>query len=298
MTKHPTYVDAEYDILPQTDLPASATYESIVRLLVGALLVGSDELLKRARAWELTHPPSAEKEKTTPSETDLVLLRHLIVGSLFLGPSLISRPLLSFAETTDRAFNLAGSLLGPFMRIPILRPAHGLWESYQDRIGAIIKMLIAKGKQEGPYSKAMAQELLPDLISDAAIATSQRVDGIQEVVRDQVSKYLTYAMENPDELEALVQLIGDHYLQYLKEENPEALQEIVQGQSLSLASEITDELRARTVTADTVVEMFMRSILRRPARQDLPLPPEEIMQQARLSTQEVLSARNTEKKDE
>jgi len=297
MPRLPKYIDAEYNIVPEKDSHAHEAYESLVRLLVGSLLFGSEALMKRTRAWEEAHPPVRGEDAGEEAESDLVMLRHLLVGAIFLGPSLISRPLISLAETSDRALNLAGSLMSPFLRIPLFKPARGLWETYRDRVHLAIEAFIEKGRQEEPYSRAMAKALLPDIIGDTLVATSEHVDGVQELVRDQVSKYLAYAMEHPEELEALVQLIGDQYLDYLKEENPEALQAIIQGQSVSLAGEITDELRARTVTADSVVEMFVRSILRRPARQELPLPPPEVLEQARLSTKEVIYQRNAARKD-
>ncbi len=303
MSKTPRYVDAEYRIIPQAaEDEANETYESLMRMLVGSVLFGSEELLKRTRAWEESHPqgshqaPSADEE--SPPESELVLLRHLLIGALFLGPGLISHPIIALADTTEKMLSLMGSLMGPFTRLPLVRPANRIWESYQDRMTAVIEQFIEKGRREEPYSKAMAQDLLPEIIDDTLVATSEHVDGVQVLVRDQVSKYLAYAMEHPEELEALVQLIGDRYLEYLKEENPEALQEIIQGQSLSLAGEVTDELRARTVTADSIVEMFMRSLLRRPARQELPMPPPEILRQARMSTKEMVWQRNVAKKEE
>ncbi|HHB91247.1 MAG TPA: hypothetical protein ENK60_08065 [Anaerolineae bacterium] len=300
MPKSSKYIDAEYRIVPESerDPHANETYESVMRLLVGSLLLGSEEVLKRTRAWEEANPRSHTATSTDEDVSDLVLLRHLLVGAIFLGPELISHPLIALAETADRAFGLAGSLLSPFLRIPLFKPARGLWEGYRDRLGLLVDEFIEKGRREEPYSKAMARDLLPQILSETAAAASEQVEGIQALVRDQVSKYLAYVQENPEELEALVQLIGDRYLAYLKEENPEALQAIIQGQSLSLAGEVTDELRARTVTADSIVEMFMRSLLRRPARQELPLPPPEVLAQARMSTSEVISRRHTKVKKE
>ena len=298
MPKQPKYIDAEYNIVPQKDSEANETYESVMRLLVGSLLFGSEELLKRTRVWEQENPPPDGAAASDEEESDLVLLRHLVVGAIFLGPELISHPLIALAETADRAVGLAGSLISPFMRLPLFKPARGLWAGYQDRLAAMVDEFIEKGRKEEPYSKAMARDLLPEIASDTAMAASEHVDGIQALVRDQVSKYLAYVEEHPEEMEALVQIIGDRYLEYLKEENPEALQAIIQGQSLSLAGEVTDELRSRTVTADSVVEMFVRSLLRRPARQELPLPPPEVLEQARLSTKEVIRRRNVERKHE
>jgi len=341
-SKRPVYLDGEYKIVPYQKDPDLAAYHSLVRIVVGSILVGSDELLARARAWEEEHPIKDALQGPRKPESDIVLLRHLIVGALFRGPELISRPVLSIADTTDRALNFASSLVGPFMRIPIFRPAQKRWKSYRSRVEAVVAYWVETGRQEEPYSKAMAEDLIPDIIDDVILSLSENQaiqtliqvqvgmylshvienptemdelvqtvadryiaylntdnkDAVQELVQIQVSEYLAYAKENPQELEELVEVIGDRYLAYLQEENPEAIAQIVQGQSLGLAGEVADEIRARTVTSDSILEMFMRSLLRRPARQELPLPPPAVLEQATLSIEEVIRRRNLEKKNE
>ena len=219
MPKRPATVDAEYRIVPESsdEQYAAEMYESLARMLVGSLLFGSEELLKRTRAWEEAHPQGAWEGDEAPHESDLLLLRHLVVGAIFLGPGLISGPLISLAETADRAVGLASSLMSPFMRMPLFKPARGVWSHYQKRIGAVIEQFIEKGRKEEPYSRAMAKDLIPEIIGDTLVGASEHVDGVQLLVRDQVSKYLAYVMENPEEMEALVQLIGDRYLEYLRE---------------------------------------------------------------------------------
>ncbi len=339
-SKRPVYVDGEYQIIPHEKDPDLAAYHSLVRMVVGSILFGSEELLTRTRLWELEHPITDMKRGPREAESDLVLLRHLIVGAMFHGPQMLSRPILSIAETTDRALNLIGSLAGPFMRIPVFRPARKRWRAYQSRVQAVVSYWVETGRQEEPYSKVMAQALIPDIIDDVILSLSKNQaiqtliqvqvgmylghvienpiemdelvqtvadrylsylntdnkDAVAELVQIQVGDYLAYARKNPQELEELVAVIGDRYLAYLKEENPEAIAEIVQGQSIGLVGEVADEVRARTVTSDSVVEMFMRSLLRRPARQELPLPPPEVLEQATTSVEEIIRKRNLEKR--
>ncbi len=341
-SKRPVYVDGDYKIVPYQKDPDLAAYHSLVRMVVGSVLVGSDELLTRARAWEEEHPIQNAIRGPQKAESDIVLLRHLLVGAIFHGPELISRPLLSIADTTDRVLGLASSLVGPFMRIPIFRPIQKRWKSRRHQVEALVAYWVETGRQEEPYSKAMAQDLIPAIIDDVVLSLSENQaiqtliqvqvgmylkhvidnpaemddlvqtvadryiaylntenkDAVQELVQIQVSGYLDYAKSNPEELEELVQIIGDRYLDYLQQENPEAIAQIVQGQSIGLVGELADEVRARAVTSDSVVEMFMRSLLRRPARQELPLPPPEVLEQATLSIEEVIRRRNVEKRNE
>jgi hypothetical protein len=70
----------------------------------------------------------------------------------------------------------------------------------------------------------------------------------------------------------------DQNIEYLTT-NPE-VQELVQTQSTGLANEVIEEVRERTVSADTFLEGLARSLLRRVPRQYLPEPSGEVRQRA------------------
>lgn len=67
--------------------------------------------------------------------------------------------------------------------------------------------------------------------------------------------------------------IVDDFIGHLSEN--EQLSDLVQEQSVGLANEFVEEVRERTVSADTLAESVVRRILRRPPRTALP-PPEPI----------------------
>ena len=60
----------------------------------------------------------------------------------------------------------------------------------------------------------------------------------------------------------------------------EDVQELIQSQSVSLAGEIIEEIRERTVSADNFLEAVYRTALRRPSRSELPEPPAVVKEQA------------------
>ena len=70
----------------------------------------------------------------------------------------------------------------------------------------------------------------------------------------------------------------DQNIEYLAT-NPE-IQELVQTQSTGLANEVIEEVRERTVSADSFLEGLARSLLRRAPRWALPEPPSEVRQRA------------------
>ncbi len=74
--------------------------------------------------------------------------------------------------------------------------------------------------------------------------------------------------------EAFTQAV-DEVIEYLAEN--EEVTELIQQQSMGMATEVIDDVRTRTVTADTVLERFMRNITLRQSRAQLPPPSPEIL---------------------
>jgi hypothetical protein len=73
-----------------------------------------------------------------------------------------------------------------------------------------------------------------------------------------------------------VQDVINDIVSYLAE-NPEVA-DLVQQQSVGLAGEVVEEVRAKTVSADVLAENLVRKLLRRPARADFPAPPADIQE--------------------
>ena len=91
--------------------------------------------------------------------------------------------------------------------------------------------------------------------------------------------YLAYLNEHPDEVQALIRNQGDVYIDYLNA-HPAQVQTLLQGQSLGLASQVRDEIRERTVTADGLVDTVVRNLLRLKPREALAPPPPKVQRRA------------------
>jgi hypothetical protein len=101
---------------------------------------------------------------------------------------------------------------------------------------------------------------------------------IQELVRQQVQKIVPQ-LSDDEAVQLLIRAQGDTYISYLNA-NPGSVQNLVQGQSLTLASQMRDEVRERTVTGDSVVDTIVRNILRLKPREELPPPDPDIRRRA------------------
>lgn len=122
--------------------------------------------------------------------------------------------------------------------------------------------------------------LLQDLVGRYLAFLKEHPEQVEPLVREIANGYIAYLDQHPDLVDKLIQQRGDRYLDYLHDENPEAVQELIQGQSLGLVDEVMDQVRERTVTADSLLEATLRAILRRTPREKMPEPPEVVMKQA------------------
>lgn len=143
--------------------------------------------------------------------------------------------------------------------------------------------------------EAQLTALLPSLAHDEGIQAliQAQVDGllpqlsdspaIQSLIRTQASAYLFYLQSHPDQIEALIRKQGNTYIDYLNE-NPEKVRNLVSGQGMGLAGEMLDQVRERTVTADSVAEMVMRGLLRKRPRSEVDQPSEAVQRRALAAT--------------
>lgn len=116
---------------------------------------------------------------------------------------------------------------------------------------------------------------------DAVLPSLADNEAIQKLIQVQAAAYMKYLQANSDTLQELIRTQGDTYIDYLNL-HPDSVQMLVQGQSIGLAGQVLDEVRERTVTADTALDMIVRGIFRRKPREELPSPPELLQRRAEL----------------
>jgi pimeloyl-ACP methyl ester carboxylesterase len=116
---------------------------------------------------------------------------------------------------------------------------------------------------------AQVNEILPELADDP---------GIQQLVMAQVDAILPELAESAAILD-LIRVQGDKYIDYLNE-HPDKVQNLISGQSVGLAGQMLDEVRERTVTADSVTEMIVRNLLKKKPRSELAEPPDMVQARA------------------
>ena len=174
--------------------------------------------------------------------------------------------------------------------LPLLAGHPAVEQLIQVQVDKILPVL-AQSATITALIKAQLEQILPDLAEDtqiqdlieaqvAAFLPKLADDAqIQELIRKQASAYLFYLSTHDEQIQALIRQQGNVYIDYLNE-HPNAVQQLVSGQSLGIAGQVMDEVRERTVTADSVAETLVRSILRKKPRAEIEPPPEEVQRRA------------------
>jgi len=116
---------------------------------------------------------------------------------------------------------------------------------------------------------AQVDRLLPELAESAAI---------HDLIAAQVAQILP-ELAVDEQIELLIRAQGDRYIDYLNE-HPDKVQNLISGQSAGLAGQMLDEVRERTVTADSVTEMIVRNLLKKKPRSELAEPPDMVQARA------------------
>jgi hypothetical protein len=224
---------------------------SLTRFAIGGVLAGYDGLVKRISIWEtrldqreaaIEEPPSAVEE-------------NISAGSATeLSDNETDADLIRYAAI-GMVFAAQNTLLKSLKTADQMSRLAG---------GAIDKVA-------SPFYSSRILSPLRNQINNLAQHGQTQVDHWIEVGRKEEAR--SRALANAAVTEQV-----DSSIQYLT--NNQEVQELVQSQSVGLVGAIVEETRERTVSADNFVEAWVRTMLRRPMRSDLPKPEPELRARA------------------
>ncbi len=172
---------------------------------------------------------------------------------------------------------MAAAPLKPFADSSLLEPFREQLDYLAERGQREVDKLIQDGQIGEERSRQVSQQALNVVVGEVIGDISSNPQ-IQVLIQSQVE---IMAAESPSsaQLDELVRKLADNYIDYLNQ-HPEQVQNLIAGQSLSLTTEIREEINERMVTGDSLLEMLARRLFRRPPREELPGPPPEVKARA------------------
>lgn len=256
--KHTTSVVDSPEIDQPTQVPAHQAapprkinrLRSLTRLLVGGVELGAEGLLNRLEEWEQTVAQGKDVAGDQPVD---ITQPDLKVG---LQP-----------EEPKSAFDLA--------RVITI----GVIFDAQERLGGSFNQI--RRAQKG--INRLANRFLEPLERVPGIKPIQRnIDQLAARGEQEVSRWIKIGRQEETQSKALAELAFtdsvENYIQYLAAQP--AIEELVEDQSTSLATEVVEEVRERAVSLDTFFEGIARAMLRRAPRSRLPQPPAQVKMSA------------------
>lgn len=216
-----------------------AQIELLARFILGALVLGSEELTKRARRWEDRAPAEAGplaggQRREEAGYGDLV--RYLVIGLTGYGYSAAARLARSALSTSGGVaapvVRGVDRLTGSFLLRPFRRPL-------SDAVGwtkGMSRGWIDEGWREEQISRWIAANAIPEIVDD----------------------FIHIISQNPELAELVSNQIGQ--------------------QSLGMASSVVDTSRKLSAIGDDVTENIVRRILLRGRRAEIDrvLPVEDL----------------------
>ncbi len=228
-----------------------SSLSSLTRLAIGGMLAGYDGLAKRISIWETTldqREGAIAERPSTPDEN--------------ISPN----------SATERSDRETEADLIRYAAIGMVFTAQNvLITSLKnvDRISRLTGGMIEK--VAGPIYSSRMLSPLRNQINYLAEHGQIQVDHWIEIGREEDERSRAIASA------ALTDQV-DTSIQYLT--NNKEVQELVQSQSVGLVGAIVEETRERTVSADNYLEAWVRTMLRRPMRSELPDPEPELQERA------------------
>ena len=231
-------------------MPSRSRLRTLTRLVIGGLALGMDELSNRMSEWDAV----ASGKPLDPQPPQVEYETHEFTQQ---PPSLQSGK--SKGETT-----------GQLTRYALI----GFVFTAENRIRSGFSVLGRLGNRLGRAAEPIAK---PINESPALSSARKRYNKLANRGQAQVAQWIDLGRDEEMRSRQLVQVAlnetVDTSIEYLAE-NAE-IQELIQSQGTGLANEVIEEIRERTVSADTLFENVLRSILRLKPRSEIPGPPLE-----------------------
>jgi hypothetical protein len=220
---------------------------SFTRLILGGALEGWDQLTTRLQAWE---EEARSLQASQPDEPSLIIINNDPERPV-TGPA---QPVESQAKVVRLA--ITGLLFKGQARM-VRRRARALSAANQTTTAALKPLANWAGKQK---RFRPAKNRFDALVQRGEMVSREWIDrGRLEDARSRLLVRTAAKKSFGDTMDELGQA--------------PALQDLVRKQSAGLTQDALDEARVRTVSGDYVLEQFLRSILRRIPRSQLPPPP-------------------------
>ncbi len=238
---------------PRTSLFGSL--RSITRLMIGSVGLGIDEFQRHLSSWDEEYQYSKLQNDSNNYNPSSIEKNELVTVIPY-------EEIESDQPSNDFRFTIIGLLFETQDKL------HSRLQTVS-RAGRLINDVTAPIVR--PFTRSW---LIPPL--------RRRYNALVERGEDEFNRWTSLGRSEYIRSRAMAQTAVESTYQETIDTlaNDPEIQELIQTQGIGLAGEVVDELRERSVSADNFLDGFVRALLRRTPRAELPPPPEEVQKSA------------------
>ncbi len=159
--------------------------QSVLRFVVGGVLEGTDEALRRLKAEEARLRASDVLSPTVEhAETEADRARYAVVGMLFEGAEALREGLGRWEHSVALAGHLASQVAEPLKHHRMVRPWQRRYDAWAERGATIVERWVQKGRVEDLHSRALMLRTSTQAIDDIFDVLGEN-EGVQAIIQQQ-----------------------------------------------------------------------------------------------------------------
>ena len=219
--------------------PDQETVQTLLRLLVGGALEGSDELLRRLHERQQAieqHPVNSAPRIISQDEADIERLRYALIGLLFETPGAINRGLARVVENTERAGNTVSRIAGPVTRSWLFQPVRRRYQRLVARREATFNRLVELGRLEAQRGRVLARGTVTETVDEVLEYLADSPE-IRDLVQQQGVSLTTEVVDELRRRVAAADRLLDSVLRRGEPASPPPVVELPAGNARQLQSE-------------------------------------------------------------
>jgi hypothetical protein len=163
--------------------PEAGTFRLALRLALGSIILGREELNRRFREKQAQLDQSISPQLTIRSdETDNDRARYAVEGALVHTSESVSHGIQAVGNATNAVFKLASWLVKPVTGSRLMRPVRRQFDRFEARGEKLIQTWIDTGRSEEYLSRALVQDTTTEIIEEVLdyLAVSPEMDQLVE----------------------------------------------------------------------------------------------------------------------
>jgi hypothetical protein len=163
----------------QPDTPRIGTVRMLMRMALGAAIIGREELKNRFQDKQSnTHIPGAELNRVTPIESEADRTRYAAVGAVANSSEALRKRILKISRSSDRSYGRLTRAIEPVTDSWLLKPLRRRYQRYLDHGDKIVSTWVAAGRREEYLGRQLARETTTESIEEVLdyLADSPEMD--------------------------------------------------------------------------------------------------------------------------